>query len=204
MKLKTKNHIQYFGYIYIVFSIITVLLWSTVFNRLDAIKPSERIQFFVAGNVDYEKFENELLQVFNEYYEYDIREVTVSFQPLSERLFFGIFETMLINGTDFIIVPETMLNQGFAETYFIPIHETYLTFLSEEKIYREFGKAYGFLVYEPGIDSILNEYLQSDRTVRYYAFIAPNSTHLSTYTSQGQPLNNQGLITLKWMLGINP
>lgn len=202
MRTQWKTHVAYRGWMYLLIILISGIFWNTVYEQIHAIKDEERVIVFTAGNVDYQEFEDDLLRFYQNQENSIIKQVTMSFQSPSERLFFGIFETMLINGTDVILIPETMINENFGKTYFLPISEAnILQHFSSETLYREEGVAYGIRLNQSDSEDVLDSYLIQDLEVTYYAFIPTKSTHLHAINSTQIDTNNEGIQLLYWLLG---
>lgn len=202
MKTNIKIHLAYHGWAYIVIIVLSSIIWTITFNQLNEIKDHEKVDIFVAGIVDYESLEDDLL-AYTMSMDYDfIKQIHVNYQSPTERLFFGIYETMLINGTDMLIIPETMLNDGFGESYFVSIDEEQINqYFTNADVYRENGHAYGILVYEPGQDSTIEPYVLHDQNIKYYAFIPPKSNNLLGLSTSDYFEMNAALEILLWMLG---
>lgn len=172
MKQKFSNHFQYNWWVYIVIALTFVLLWSFVFESLAKPAANERLYIsFIGTDFNHTKLQFDLEEgLFEESY---TREVFVE-SAVPQGNLNDLLYVRSQGEFDAVILPETYIFNGMADTYFGPLNQSQVTeLLGDVTFYEENGQAYGIL-------------LEGERFSQYYTgaetcylFVAPVSQNFA-------------------------
>ncbi|NMV82444.1 MAG: hypothetical protein GX816_02705 [Erysipelotrichia bacterium] len=168
----------HYDWVYYVLSVFAIIgLWSWAFGIFHRPKPYERLEIFVAAQIQDDSFCQEIEDEFGP----EGLKLVESNQALpNDNAFQSKLQVVGYNASDLLILPESIFaNLHFFEV-FIEIDNTikdnYLT--GQENFYSHEGHDYGLLIRGGEKESWLDEYLNFDVNDNYYLFISGSSHNI--------------------------
>ncbi|MDD3207369.1 MAG: hypothetical protein PHV19_02505 [Bacilli bacterium] len=168
----------HYDWIYYALSFFAVIgLWSWAFGILHRPKPYEKLDIFVAAQIQNDTF----CQKIKEEFSADGLKLVESNQALpNDNAFQSKLQVVGYNASDLLILPESVFTNIHFSEVFIEIDEAlkddYLS--GQEVFYKHEGRDYGLLVRGGEKESWLDEYLNFDVNDNYYLFISGASHNI--------------------------
>ena len=193
--MKTKTFFRYFYWLYILILILTISIWTTIFDNLAKNKPYEEINIIYFGSdlaVDELKSD---LEYFTSSFEQEIKAVNIEVRKIEDS-FFTTLLTTKITVNDIVLISEEYMNDYIGASYF----RTLINLNIEAKYYEESEIKYGIVVYDDEIkETKFSEYYSGDKSI--YLFLSPNSVNLGMLYNNGEKENDAAIKVAEYLVG---
>ncbi len=218
MKNKLASHFQYRWWIYVVFTLVTVILWLAVFSAMGQYRANEKIAIVLFGGGEqlpydlYDSIYGNLTEITSQ----EIREVTIE-QPNDSLNLTSQLIAARTPVSDIFIIPEAMLKHKNEDgisppAYFYSIPEEKLSAIFGEDISKiefmrvsieEHNLVYGVYLNYPD-DSVTNNFEKIySGEERYVAFFSFESQNLNKLYGVGAAGDSAAIDIINYLLSYN-
>lgn len=197
-KTGISTHLHYNWWKYVLLTVVSVLIWTSVFDTLAKPAKNEKVGIvFFGEGLDTAALHADLTAAMGDLTEQKISYVDIS-QTFADNAHLGQLLMARINDCDLLILPAQLVDNLSAYGFFTPIPENLqdLPTYSQEKD----GKtvAYGLEIYKPGSQTRFASFCSGEET--YYVFLSKESVNLAGLNGNGNQTDNAALQVLKYLL----
>ena len=197
---KSSSHLQYSWWKYLLIAMVSITLWSVVFDTLAAPKKNEQLRITCVGdNFLCQELEIALDNKMPELTSQKLKKITVENPVNSQSSDYHTIMTTRAYGADIIIVEESAMTETFGYTYFrqLPL-EQLPPELQEKQYYTEDGAAYGILLYDGSAPNVFSQYYSG--TDRCYIFITHNCENAAGIMGAGNVTDDAALRAVAYFM----
>lgn len=195
-KDRLKTHIYSFWPLYIIFSVVSILLWSTIVTFWTKDKKEEVVKVWVMSyGLDVSKMNEKLEENMPSY----LKHVRTTFQD-RKNVFIDMIYEGLGEGYDIAILPMEFIEKTNIEKTYCSLDERYFASdFYDMNYYEKEGVKYGIEIFDKGDedDSLITYTKEGEERDNYYVFLNKNSLHFSEVNNSNY---DGGLAVLKTLL----
>lgn len=192
------THLYYHWWIYVVLTVLSVLIWTTVFDNLAKPAKNEKVGIvFFGDSLDVPALHADLTAAVGELTQQKIAYVDVS-QTFADQEHLGQILMARTNDCDLLILPGELVDKLSAYGFFMPLPDT----LQGTAVYcqEKDGEsvAYGLEIYRPGKQNRFSAFCSGEQT--YYVFLSKESVNLAGLTGKGNKTDDAAVQILTYLL----
>ena len=194
--MRSKTFFRYFYWLYILILILTISIWTTIFDNLGKNKPYEEINIIYFGSdLDAGKLKYDL-EVLSSDFVQDIKTVNIEVRKTEDYFFYTLLSTK-ITTNDIILISEEYMNDYIGQSYF----RTLINVNIDAKYYEESSIRYGIVLCDEEVrENKFSEYYTGEEKV--YLFLSPESVNLGMLYNNGKKENDAAIKVAEYLVGI--
>jgi hypothetical protein len=197
-KKRIANHINYSWPFYLAWVGCALAIWLTAYQQYLAYHDNEQIRFVVCtDSYQYETMEKNLKSTLPSLTSQKIEAVSGEVLTYSE-LSDSILSIRCIDGTDFLIMPDSYIRTGEGSTYFMAFTDKMKTMFAGSEFFTQDEKTYAVKLTS---DSRACSYLSTSDTKSYSLFFFPSSVNLGQENSKGNAGDDAALKAAVYLAG---
>lgn len=195
-------HLQYHRWCYVLLVILSVLIWTTVFDSLAKPAKNEKVGIvFFGEELDASALHAELSAATKDLTDQKIEYVDV-FQTMASGSQLGSVLMARSYDYDLLVLSGEMMDNLHAYGFFAPLPEQLPQSLKALPTYSQTEDGvtaqYGLKAYGPGSQNRLSAFCSGDKT--YYIFLSKESVNLAGLNGKGNPADDAALRVLEYLL----
>lgn len=195
---RSSNHLHYHWWKYVLLTVLSVAVWTAVFDTLAKPAPNEKVGIvFFGDGLDVNALHADLSNAVGSLTEQEIAYVDVS-QTIADYEHLGQILMARAYDCDLLILPAELVDQLFAYGFFIPLPETPkdIPVYTQEKDGETV--AYGLEIYRPGNQNRFSSFCSGEQT--YYVFLSKESVNLAHLNGNGMQTDDAALRILEYLM----
>lgn len=195
---RLSTHLHYHWWKYVLLAVLSILLWTAVFDTLAKPAKNETVGIvFFGDGLDVTALHTDLTAAIDDLTEQKIRFVDIS-QTFADRDHLGQILMARIQDSDLLILPAQLVDNLSAYGFFIPLDDTPkdISTYTQEKD----GKTvtYGLKIYSPNTQNRFSSFCSGEQT--YYVFLSKESVNLAGLNGNGSQTDDAALRILAYLL----
>ena len=200
---KSTAHLQYGWWKYLLIALLSITIWSVVFDVLSAPEKNEKIRITCVGD-DFlcDALEEDLWKKLPEITEQRLEKIAVESPVNGQSTDFYSVMAARAYGADLIIVEESAITETFGQSFFMPLPvEELPEALSDRELYVEEGAVYGILLYDGTTPNVFSRFYGGDQ--RCFVFITHNCVNAAGVMGVGDAQDDAALRLIEYLLEEN-
>lgn len=198
-----KRHLQYNWWKYIAILLLSVILWTTVFDILKTPRPEEQVNvLYIGQKLDTDALQQQLQQVLPTLTKQPLKKIAVDTELPANSQFSSVLGARL-HSYDIILIEAPYMQDNIGQNIFVRLTEPLIAQFPHAQTYTEMTEAgvltYGFAI--PG-ESRFCRYYTGGETC--YLFVSPYSVNFNALNETGSPGNDSALKAAQYLLEITP
>lgn len=192
------THLQYHWWKYVLLAVISIMIWTAVFDTLAKPAKNEKVGIIFFGDaLDATGLHAELSAVMGSLTQQEITYVDVS-QTIVDYEQLGAVMMARSYDYDLLVLTAETVDRLSAYGFFSPLPNDWndIPTYSQEKDGNTV--AYGLEIYRPGSQNRFSAYCSGEQT--YYVFLSKDSVNLACLNGNGAPEDDAALQMLKYLL----
>lgn len=191
-------HLHYHWWKYILLTVVSVFVWTSVFDILEKPAKNETVGIvFFGEDLDAAALHQELTNAVSTLTQQEISHIDVS-ETFADTAQLGQLLMARSNDCDLLIIPENLVDQIAAYGFFMPLPES----LQGDDAYCQekdgISTAYGLEIYKPGMENRFSAFCSGEQT--YYVFCSKESVNLAGLNGKGNKTDDAALRILAYLL----
>ena len=200
--VRRNAHLQYHRWCYVLLAVLSVLIWTTVFQNLAKPAKNEKVGIvFFGQELDASALHAELSSAIGDLTDQKIEYVDV-FQTMDAGNQLGSVLMARSYDYDLLVLSGETMDHLHAYGFFAPLPEQLPQSLKALPTYSQtedgITAQYGLEAYRPGSQSRFSAFCSGDRT--YYIFMSKESVNLAGLNGKGNPEDDAALRVLEYLL----
>lgn len=198
-----KRHLQYNWWKYIAIFLLSVIVWTSVFDAMQAPRPDEQVNvLYIGQSLDAAALQQQLQQVLPTLTEQPLKKIAVETELPADSQFSSVLSARL-HSYDVILIEAPYMQDKIGQNIFVRLTEPLIAHFPHARTYTEMTEAglltYGFTV--PRESHFSRYYTGSEPC---YLFVSPYSVNFDTLNEAGSPGNDGALKAAQYLLEIMP
>lgn len=192
------THLQYHWWQYVLLAVLSVMIWTAVFDGLAKPARNEKVGIvFFGDTLDVTALHTDLTDAIDSLTQQEIAYIDVS-QTIADRTHLA---TLLVARTydyDLLVLTAEAVDMLSAYGFFSPLPDNWkdIPTYSQEK--DGTSVAYGLEIYRPGSQNRFSSFCSGEQT--YYVFLSKESVNLAGLNGNGAPSDDAALRMLEYLL----
>ena len=195
---RLSTHLSYNWWKYVLLTVLSILIWTTVFDNLAKPAKNEKVGIvFFGDSLDVAALHADLTAAVDGLTEQKIAYVDVS-QTFADDSHLGQILMARTNDCDLLILPAALVDKLSAYGFFMPLPDTFqgIPTYSQEKDGE--SVAYGLEIYRPEKQNRFSAFCSGGET--YYVFLSKESVNLANLNGKGTKADDAALQILNYLL----
>ncbi|MBO5078377.1 MAG: hypothetical protein J6B67_01680 [Oscillospiraceae bacterium] len=192
------SHLQYHWWQYVLLAVISIMVWTAVFDTLAQPAKNEKVGIvFFGDGLDTAGLHAELSGVMDSLTRQEIDYVDVS-QTIVDHEQLGAVMMARAYDYDLLVLTAETADRLSAYGFFAPLPDDWkdIPTYSQEK--DGTTVAYGLEIYRPGSQNRFSQFCSGEQT--YYVFLSKDSVNLAALNGNGAPEDDAALQMLNYLL----
>ena len=193
------SHLHYHWWKYVLLSVLSIMIWSAVFDTLAKPAKNEKVGIVFFGDaLDVTALHTDLSAVIDDLTQQEIACVDVS-QTFADYAHLGQILMARTYDCDLLILSAEQVDKLSAYGFFLPLPDN--TWKDIPKYSQEKDGetvAYGLEIYTPGSQNRFSAFCSGDQT--YYVFLSKESVNLADLNGNGTQTDDAALRLLEYLL----
>ena len=195
---KLSAHLQYSWWKYVLLAVVSVMLWTAVFDTLGRPAKNEKVGIvFFGDSLDVTALHADLTDAVDGLTQQEIDYIDIS-QTFADHEHLGQILMARTYDCDLLILPAELVDGLSAYGFFMPLPES----LQSTNTYTQEKDgetlAYGLEIYSPERQNRFSSFCSGDQT--YYVFLSKESVNLAALNGNGTQTDDAALRILEYLL----
>lgn len=191
-------HLYYHWWKYVLLTVLSVLIWTSVFDTLAKPARNEKVSIvFFGDTLDTAALHADLTAAVGGLTKQELAYVEVS-QTIADSRHLGQLLIARTYDCDLLILPAELVDQISAYGFFIPLPDTFSDIPKYCQETDGTAVAYGLEIYKSGKQNRFSAFCSGEQT--YYVFLSKESVNLAGLNGNGSPSDDAALQILTYLL----
>lgn len=192
------THLQYRWWQYVLLVILSIAIWTAVFDSLAKPARNEKVGIVFFGDaLDAPALHAELSAAMDRLTQQEIAYVDVS-QVMVDRAQLGTVLMARTYDYDLLVLPAEIVDMLSAYGFFSPLPDGWKDIPTYNQETNGKSVPYGLELYRPGSQTRFSAFCSGEQT--YYVFLSKESVNLAGLNGNGAPADDAALRMLEYLL----